>query len=39
VPPGVTVCSFHSWFLFLFTTPTNNTDHRCHHGLSLWEHR
>ncbi len=33
VPPGVTVCSFHSSFLFLFTTPTNNTDHRCHHGL------
>ncbi len=33
VPPGATVCSFHSSFLFLFTTPTNNTDHRCHHGL------
>lgn len=33
VPPGVTVCSFHSSFLFLFTTPTNNTDHRCYHGL------
>jgi len=33
VPSGVTVCSFHSSFLFLFTTSTNNTDHRCHHGL------
>jgi hypothetical protein len=33
VPPGVTVCSFHSSFLFPFTTPPNNTDHRCYHGL------
>ncbi len=33
VPPGVTVCSFHASFLFLFTTQTNNTDHRYHHVL------
>jgi hypothetical protein len=36
VPSGVTVCSFHSSFLFLFTTSTNNTDHRCHHGLWIF---